>query len=108
MIGSTVYKNYKFSMTEIKTEPIDILLSKLEKIRCCTGCLNSINYLVFGHGIYQLNSGLYCSSCISTIPDINEDHFIILDQLAKVLVDLTQQYEQRIKGEASQLSLIKG
>lgn len=41
-------------MTEIKTEPLDVILSKLEKIRCITGCLSSINYLVFGHGITTL------------------------------------------------------
>lgn len=52
--------------------------------------------------------GLYCSSCLSTLPDINEDHFINLESLAKVLVELTQQYSQRIKGEVSQLNLIKG
>lgn len=48
-------------MTEIKTEPVDVILCKLEKIRCCTGCLSNINYLVFGYG-------LYCSSCLSTLP----------------------------------------
>lgn len=85
-----------------------MILGKLEKIKCCTGCLTNINYLVFGHGNSIFHIGLYCSSCLSTLPEINDDHFINIEALAKVLVELTQQYEQRIKGEASQLSLIKG
>ena len=71
------YKQLKI-MTAIEPEPIEIVLNKLRDIRCCTGCLSSVNYLVFGHGNYRNYQGLYCGTCLSTLPEINKDHFINL------------------------------
>lgn len=67
---------------EIRPEPIDIIQGKLEKIRCCTGCLKGINYLVYGHGTHLYKAGLYCTECLSTLPEIKDDHFIMVGKLA--------------------------
>jgi len=93
---------------EIKTEPVDIMLEKLGKIKCCTGCLDNVNYLVFGHGNYLLNLGLYCSSCFSQLSEMNNDQFINMDGLATILVDISEAYGKKIKGDVSQVNLIKG
>ena len=95
-------------MSEIKPEPEDLISEKLQKIRCCTGCLNPIGYLVFGHGIVLYYVGLYCTECLSRFPDLTQDHFVNLEGLAKLLVAETNQYAQRSKGEVNQINLIKG
>lgn len=94
-------------MSEIKPEAVDIIYEKLAKLRCKTGCLNTINYLVFGHGMISFYEGLYCSSCLSTISDLTPDHFVNLNDLSKLLEQAITQYEHRTRGETSQLNLIR-
>lgn len=55
-------------MTEIIPGPADILYSKLSIIRCCTGCLNNINYLVFRHGNRPLTQDFIAAHAWPTSP----------------------------------------
>ena len=67
-------------------------------------------YQLLGFWTWYLsnNTGLYCTQCLAKLPDITQDHFVNLDQLGEILIELTENYGKRIKGDISQVNLIKG
>lgn len=63
---------------QIKAEDHEIIQQKLNKIKCSTGCLNSINYLVFGYGIILITQGY-------TAQDVYQPFLTFLKKISSIL-----------------------
>jgi len=74
------------------------LQEKLSKLKCSQGCQNSANYIVF-------ETGLLCTICLSKLGDLPSNQLASLEDLSKIIAELTDNYEQSNKQGTNLLPL---